>query len=438
MSNLIEDRDERTRKRKKNKRRMDDLIGLSYNDEEKQKMILSAPVDVVTLANEVDTMELSEKKELADKKIRLLDEGFFDQGFVIKKGTIEKYLNGKNEKIREVVMTEDGDWEYGDVLNLTDDFVGTVNLGHMDFSVFPFIIGEWKKEDLSLVDIGNDRVGLDVDLNLDKNSIFVKELKRQPYDIGVSAEFYYAVNYDDTEALSEMLGTYTLVIDEIFIFAYGLVGECGNVNSSGLELKGEKEMPNEIKESIEEVKEDVIEMSEDVSEELTEEDAEETAEVMEESEEAEADAIEAAPEEMAAEAEEEVIEATYEEEESDEEEEEDEDDEEAEDEEIDQDVDDEAFDDETDLDEVLNLVSDLKKQVGELTAKVRSLEEANCELKKTNKRLNKKLKDEKDKKDSFIRNAKDISVKLGVNEDKPKEKKSVADTNYAFGDGIGE
>lgn len=432
MNNLIEERDERTRKRKKNKRKMDELIGLSYHDEEKQVMNLS--VEKVSLAQ--DTIEL------ADKKIRLLDEGFFDQGFVIKKGTIEKYLNGKNEKIHEVVMGEDGEWEYGDVLNLTDDFVGHVNLGHMDFASFPFIIGEWTKEDLSLTDIGNERVGLDVNLNLDKNSIFVKELKRQPYDIGVSAEFYYSVNYDDTVSLSEMLGTYTPVIDEIFIFAYGLVGECGNVNSSGLELSSEVNiMDNEkINPEQEVLEEDFV-----AEEEVTEEQADVVEEeVMEE-------AVEEAEEEVAEESAEEPVEEEVMEEAIDETEEVSEDimEESAEDgaEEIDEEVEseeteepevsDEAFDDEADLEEVLTLVSELKEQVSHLTETVESLEEANCELKKTNKRLNKKLKEEKDKKDAFIKNAKGISVKLGINETKEK-KENVADTKYAFGNGIGD
>lgn len=421
MNNLIEERDERTRKRKKNKRKMDELIGLSYHDEEKQVMNLS--VEKVSLAQ--DTMEL------ADKKIRLLDEGFFDQGFVIKKGTIEKYLNGKNEKIHEVVMGEDGEWEYGSVLNLTDDFVGHVNLGHMDFASFPFIIGEWKKEDLSLTDIGNDRVGLDVNLNLDKNSIFVKELKRQPYDIGVSAEFYYSVNYDDTVSLSEMLGTYTPVIDEIFIFAYGLVGECGNVNSSGLELSSEVNIMDKEKINPEEevLEEDFVAEGEEV-----EEDEAEDTEVEEVDEES-ADAPEEEVMEEAIDEAEEVSEDIMEEAA---EEETDGIDEEVEDEEAEEpEVSDEAFDDEADLEEVLTLVSELREQVSTLTATVESLEEANCELKKTNKRLNKKLKDEKDKKDEFIKNAKGISVKLGINETKEK-KENVADANYAFGNGIGD
>ena len=42
MSDLIEKRDERTRKRKRMKRKMDSIIGLSFHDKEKKIMSLSA------------------------------------------------------------------------------------------------------------------------------------------------------------------------------------------------------------------------------------------------------------------------------------------------------------------------------------------------------------------------------------------------------------
>lgn len=427
MNNLIEDRNERTRKRKRNKRRMDDLIGLSYHDKDKKVIGLSVLADTVGLAE--DAMQLSEDAmQMKTKTIRLLDEGYFDQGFVIKKGTIEKYLDGRNEKIREVVMSEDGTWEYGRVMNLTDDFVGHVNLGHMDFASFPFIIGEWTKEDLSLSDIGNDRVGLDVRLNLDKDSIFVRELKRQPYDIGVSAEFYYAVNSEDTESLSEMLGEYTPVIDEIFIFAYGLVGECGNVNSSGLELSGGNKMEdNKLNEEVLEEEfqsEEIQEEAPETMEEAIEEEPADEEVIEDEFVDDEQDTIE----EVATDPEhEEVIEESAEEAPVGEE---------AEVEEADMSISDEDDGDEAELETVLSLVTDLRNEVKKLTETVESLEEANCELKKTNKRLSNKLKDEKRKKEAFIESAKGISVKLNVCE-KP-EKENIADSSFAFGDGIGD
>lgn len=378
MSDLIDKRDERTRKRKKIKRKMDSIIGLSYHD--KEKKVLSVSADV---------------QKLSDNKARLLDEGYIDNGFVIKKGTLEKYLSGKNQYVRGWEF--DGEeWKQTEVLNLTPDFEGTVNLGHMDFSIMPFILGSWTKEDLTLVDIENDRQALDVNLHLDEESMFVKELKRQPFDIGISAEFWVHENEEDTKALSEMLGYYLPVFDEIFIFAYGLVGECGNVNSSGLELKGEA-----MSEELKEVMTEEVETEEVETEEVEEEVIEETEEVSEDTEEVELSV-------------EEEIEESSEEGESEEDSEE----------EVD-----EAEADETELDEVLDEIEQLRTENAELKAQVESLTEANTELKKSNKRLNKKLSTEKEKKEAFIKNAKGISVKLGINEE-TKEEKSYTDMDY--------
>lgn len=382
MNNLIEERDERTERRKKYKRKVDRMFNLSFKDEKTIKLTASV-------------------KKLSDSKIRLLDEGaivgddYID--FIIKKGTLEKFLNGQNEYLP----------------NLTDDFIGSVNLGHMDFATFPFIIGEWKKSDLSLVDIDEDgRKGIDVALHLDEESVFVQELQRQPYDIGISSEFYYHVDWEATDDVGY------LVVDEVYIFAYGLVGECGNVNSSGLELKGESNMSEEIKTLAEDVKEEVFDDAE------VKDETEEAVEDMEE------EVSEEPTEELSEEPEEEVIELSADDDEGDEMSEE------VESEEDEEEVD-EAEDDEADLEEVLSVVNELKESVEQLKSEVASLTEANAKLKKTNRSLSNKLEDEKKKKEAFIKNAKGISVKLGVNEEKPKKKK-VATKNFANGNGIGD
>ena len=413
MNSLIEERDERTKRRKKAKRKMDSVIGLSYHDKDKHVMSLSVNVS-----------------KLSDKSIRLLDEGYIDNGFVIKKGTMEKYLNGQNQYVRGWEMDESGDWVATDVLNLTSDFVGTVNLGHMDFAVFPYIIGEWTKEDLTLVDIENDRKALDVAVRLDEDSVFVKELKRQPYDIGVSAEFWYHINEEDTRSLSEMLGYYLPVMDEIYIFAYGLVGECGNVNSSGLELKKEKEMPKEelmVGEVLDAEKLDV-EVTVDTEEtpmellnpvdEISLPTNDEIKEAEEEIEEEETEA-EVAEEESEAGEEAETEEAEAEEADSDEGEDGDEADE---------------------LTEALAIIASLREEVERLTDTVNTLTETNTELKKTNRRLQSKLATEKDKRAQFLASAKDIAVELLPNEEKRNEelKKEEADRKYLVGDGIGD
>ena len=373
MSDLIEERDKRTKRRKKFKKKMDKIYNLAYKDDEKMQLSVNI-------------------QKISSGKIRLLDEGAVVGDdtirFIIKKGTLKKYLNGENEALP----------------NLTDDFVGSVNLGHIDFASFPFIIGEWTKEDLSVVDIGDDRVGLDIEPRLDADSVFVKELQRQPYDIGVSAEFYYHVDWDLTFAVGY------LVVDEVYIFAYGLVGECGNVNSDGLELKGDFKMT---KEQLEELKAKM---------EGTPEEAEETAELSEET---------PVAEESADTTEEETPEADLAEEEGEEEgdgeAELSDDGEEDEGEEGEEEAE-EAEVEEASFEDVEAYVSSLQEEIVQLRAE-------NAELKKTKNRLQKKLKAEKEKKESFVSKFKSVAETMGVDET-PKEKDKVAE--YVFGDGIGE
>jgi len=429
MSNdLIEKRDERTRNRKKVKRKMDSIIGLSYHDEDKKVMSLSA-----------------EAIALADNKARLIDEGYIDNGFVIKKGTLEKFLNGQNQYVRGWEF--DGEhYKQTEVLNLTSDFVGTVNLGHMDFATMPFILGTWTKADLTLVDVENDRKALDVQLHLDEDSMFIKELKRQNHDIGISAEFWVHENVEDTEALSETLGYYLPVFDEVYIFAYGLVGECGNVNSSGLELKKETEMPNEKKTNIEDIELGMVGENEEQAEEPTELEVEVETEAIETEVELDAETETEIPpteeesvEETAEEAEtEEDSEAS--EEESEEAEEAEEEVEEAEVEEVE---DEESDDDEDDSDEddpLTETLASLQRQIETLTNTVNELTEQNVALKKTNRKLSNKLQNERSKKEAFIENVKGLSVALLPNEEKKEEakKEKVTDHAYYNGDGIGE
>jgi len=428
MNDLIEKRDERTKTRKKVKRKMDSIIGLSYHDKDKKVMSLNA-----------------EAIKLSDTKARLIDEGYIDNGFVIKKGALEKYLNGQNQYVRGWEF--DGEhYKQTEVLNLNTDFVGTVNLGHMDFATMPFILGEWRKEDLSLVDIENDRHALDVTLHLDEDSMFVKELKRQPYDIGISAEFWVHENVEDTEALSETLGYYLPVFDEIFIFAYGLVGECGNVNSSGLELAKENEMPiaETIKEGIslteqiaEEAVEEVLANVKFSDEELAPEDLS----VIIETEDAGSieDAIE-----LNAETETEIPpteEVTEESEEAEEAEEDSEEEvEEAEVEEVSEDDEEDDEDESEEDDPLAETLASLQKQIETLTNTVNDLTAQNVALKKTNRKLSNKLQKERDNKEAFIENVKGLSVALLPNEEieKPQEEKVTMKHNYFTGDGIGE
>ena len=401
MSDLIEKRDERTRRRKRMKRKMDSIIGLSFHDKDKKVMSLSADM-----------------KKLSDGRARLIDEGYIDNGFVIKKGTLEKYLNGQNQYVRGWEFNGE-EWEQTEVLNLTSDFVGSVNLGHIDFSILPIELGSWTKDDLSLVDIENDRKALDVQLHLDEESVIIKELKRQSHDIGISAEFWVHENVEDTNALSETLGYYLPVFDEIYIFAYGLVGECGNVNSSGLELKGEpmEDMKDIITEETLDEEKLGAEEAEIPATTETEPTAEETSEV-EEAEDNEP-AEEEADEEEESEEESEGDEAEVEE---------------AKEEDGDEDEGDEAED--TDAEE-LSVVNALREQIQTLTNRIAELEEANAKLKKTNRKLSSKHQNELDKKKEFIETLKGLSVELLPDEDKKEESTELKVTKRSR-DGIGE
>lgn len=416
MSDLIEKRDERTRKRKQVKRKMDSIIGLSYHDKDKNVMSLSA-----------------EAIKLSDNKARLIDEGYIDNGFVIKKGTLEKYLNGQNQYVRG--------WEFDgehytqtEVLNLNSDFEGTVNLGHMDFATFPIILGSWTRDDLSLVEIDNDRHALDVNLHLDEDSVFIKELKRQPYDIGISAEFWVHENVEDTQALSETLGYYLPVFDEVYIFAYGLVGECGNVNSSGLELTKETEMPKD-KINIEELE---LEVTENEVEEPTELDVDVEVEAEETEIELDAETETEIPPTEPSEPTEEDSNVSEEAEEAEAEEEE----AEIEEAEVEEVADEESDDDEDESDEdnaLEETLASLQKQIETLNDTIRELSEANIALKKSNRKLSNKLQAEKNKKEAFIENVKGLSVQLLPEEEKKKPKEEKVDHSaYCNGDGIGE
>lgn len=197
-TNLIKKIEERYTKRKKAKRKYDNAVSLSSKKEGEEK-----------------TFKLAASTK--GQSVRLLDEGVVLYGdgepwFYIMKGSLKSYYD-----------------------SLSDDYVGSINLGHMDFASFPYLIGKWTKKDLTLVDIGDGRMGLDVKLNLDEESLFVKELRRKDYSVGVSAEFSYTVDWESSDLLR------LEVLDSININDFAIVGEAGNVNSGGIFLKMEGE-----------------------------------------------------------------------------------------------------------------------------------------------------------------------------------------------------
>lgn len=240
--NIIDERDVRTIHRKLKKKEYDEIMKLSTSD---------------------------------GQVVRLLDEGMVVRSdgspdFYIMKGTLQKFYD-----------------------SLEDDYEGSINLGHMDFATFPILLGKWAKKDLSLVDIGNGRQGLDVNLRLDEDSLLVKELRRATYDLGVSAEFTFTRNEEATEEMG------LLIIDSLRIWDFAIVGDAGNVNSMGIRLKGEnmdikdvialmnKDNLSEINDALDEALESKELAAEEAVEETVEEAAEEKELEVEEVEETE-------------------------------------------------------------------------------------------------------------------------------------------------------
>lgn len=373
MNTLIERIRRNTDKRKRIKKRIDSELNLSVE-------------------NDADVLCLS-AGGYSNEANRLIDEGAIIEGdgsvwAYIKKGTLAKFMN------RENVYLD----------NLPEDFVGNIDIGHFDHATFPFPVGEWQMSDMRLVDIGEGRQGIDIDVTLDEESMFIKELKRLGHPISMSIEALFHLDWEATEDLG------IPIIDELLIFAYAVVGDGKNVNSNGLELKGESKMT---KEQLAELKAKMKSPETEeagLSAEVTEEEIEETelnAEEATDTEEAELSAEED-PEEEVEEAE---LSAS---EEADGEEDAEEDIEEAESEEA-------AYE------EVEAYITDLQEQVASLSAE-------NAELKKTNNRLQKKLKAELSKKEEFVSKFASVAESMGVTE--PPEKNKVSD--YVFGDGIGE
>lgn len=230
---IIEERDARTAHRKECKKIFDKKFSLS-----------------VTPSSEDDTY-------------RLLDEGLITYAdgspqMYIKKGVIDKLLE-----------------------NMSDDYEGSVNFGHHDLATDPIsIIGEWRKTDLfvEFSDENDGRKVLNVRPHLWDDHIYVQQLKRQPYTYGLSAEFYGELDWDASEDMG------IPVIGSIDLLDFAIVGECGNVGSSDIHLRGEDvkkldELKKKFKIGVPEEEEIIEESVEESPEE--EENVEETTEEVE-------------------------------------------------------------------------------------------------------------------------------------------------------------
>lgn len=402
--NKIKDRDARTKKRQKAKNKFDRRITLALDGKD--------------LGNHFCTLALNH----SEGKVRLLDEGAIVTAegkldIYIEKGAIKKYAQGKNKLLTPRYLAGDRAEEYfenpDEPMNIDDKYEGTINIGHQDFATFPFIVGTWGQSDLTVADNGDGRKGLDVELKLNEAHPLVQALRVQDIPVGVSVEMYLHIDDKGTEEIQSKVSQEdqfwgeSLAIDEIFIADFAIVGECGNVGSSGsVDLQGV-------------TMEDSVKDTESMEEATLEETAEENEMPEGVEDTAEDEAVET--EEEAVETEEEVTEEEPEEPEEDEDVEEDEADEVEEDEEGEVEED------------ALTVASERIEALEAKNALLKAQVEA---LKKSNKKKENKIREYAERDEAFKKKFKGLDVSLGVTKETKKE--VTTQKLYANGDGIGE
>lgn len=199
---IVQDIKKSLKQRKDSKRNIDESINLE-NLKDKEL--------ILTLNNAY----------LQDNSVRLLDEGAI------------MYEGGENVRLYIMKGAIDEFYE-----SLSDDYVGYVNLAHIDIWSLPLNIGTWTKQDLTVVDIGDGRKGLNVNAEINENLNIVKDLRAQEIPLSISAELQLQIDWEKTFALD------FLCVSGIDIKGFSVVGNPANTNSTSIELnvKGEDEM----------------------------------------------------------------------------------------------------------------------------------------------------------------------------------------------------
>lgn len=191
-------------RRKKGKAFYDNAITLSSVDEE----------------NHYVSVNLS-SGYVEDKPTRLIDEGAItyeggdDIRLYIKKGAVQAFYD-----------------------SLSSDYVGYINLAHIDITSLPLNLGTWTKDDLTVVDIGDGRKGLDVNVKLNRELHIVQDLLKQEIPLSISAELRGTLDFESSFKFNAPF------YNEIEIAGFSVVANPANVNSTGenLNSKGDSEM----------------------------------------------------------------------------------------------------------------------------------------------------------------------------------------------------
>lgn len=156
-----------------------------------------------------------------NKPTRLIDEGAItyeggdDIRLYIKKGAVQAFYD-----------------------SLSSDYVGYINLAHIDITSLPLNLGTWTKDDLTVVDIGDGRKGLDVNVKLNRELHIVQDLLKQEIPLSISAELRGTLDFESSCKFNAPF------YNEIEIAGFSVVANPANVNSTGenLNSKGDSEM----------------------------------------------------------------------------------------------------------------------------------------------------------------------------------------------------
>jgi hypothetical protein len=156
-----------------------------------------------------------------NKPTRLIDEGAItyeggdDIRLYIKKGAVQAFYD-----------------------SLSSDYVGYINLAHIDITSLPLNLGTWTKDDLTVVDIGDGRKGLDVNVKLNRELHIVQDLLKQEIPLSISAELRGTLDFESSFKFNAPF------YNEIEIAGFSVVANPANVNSTGenLNSKGDSEM----------------------------------------------------------------------------------------------------------------------------------------------------------------------------------------------------
>lgn len=191
-------------RRKKGKAFYDNAITLSSVDKE----------------NHYVSVNLS-SEYIENKPTRLIDEGAItyeggdDIRLYIKKGAVQAFYD-----------------------SLSSDYVGYISLAHIDITSLPLNLGTWTKDDLTVVDIGDGRKGLDVNVKLNRELHIVQDLLKQEIPLSISAELRGTLDFESSFKFNAPF------YNEIDIAGFSVVANPANVNSTGenLNSKGDSEM----------------------------------------------------------------------------------------------------------------------------------------------------------------------------------------------------